>query len=279
MKTLIGVISYNDVVNTVRTVDSLFGHGDIVVWDNNSQDDTVVALRKKFGDRIIIHEHPVNSLWTPACNGVIANYLKGHRYILLSNNDITYRPYSVSRLEAVLDTEPSVGIVGPGGAGLGGLQDFGTHWGQRALKDVTQIPTVRANYVVGAAMMFRSKMIDEIGYLDNDMPLGADDHDYCIRAKEANYQIKVVNSAYVAHKSHATYKHSKHIWDEWGGKSWAVFNEKWAGYYYNEEEAIKCHWGCDYHPGWDKGTGWLTEEARLEIWQFRNAPYEPRNGR
>lgn len=279
METLIAVISYNDVANTVLTVKSLLGHGRIVVWDNGSTDGTADALKARFGDKIIVHEHPVNSLWTPGCNGVISNYLEDEKYILLSNNDITYRPLSVPRLKETLDDDETVGIVAPSGAGLGGLQDFVSHWGQVSLRHIDSIPNVRANYVVGAAFMFRSKMIEEIGYLDNDMPLGADDHDYCIRAKIADYKIMVVNSAYVAHKSHSSFKHSKPIWDEWGGKSWKVFNEKWAGYYHNEEEAIKCHWGIEYHPGWDFGTGWMKEADRAAVWRERGAPYEGRDMR
>lgn len=272
MDTLIGVVSYNDAPSTIRTVQSLLGHGRIVVWDNGSEDGTPAAL-ERFGDEITVHAHPRNSLWTPACNGIISNYLDSEKYILLSNNDVFYRPVSVPRLREALESHDDVGIVAPSGAGLGGLQDFASNWGQRALKGMESIPNVRTNYVVGASFMFRSKLIKEIGYLDNEMPLGADDHDYCIRAKAAGYQLMVVNSAYVAHRSHSSFKHAKPIWDEWGGKSWAVFNEKWAGYYFNELEALRCHWNPVYHPGWDYGTGWLTEVERMRIWEERGASY------
>lgn len=267
MDTLIAVISYNDVANTTATVESLLGQGRVVVWDNNSPDRTADILAEK-DLPIEIYPSIYNILWTPACNAAVETYLRDEQYILFSNNDIVYRPGVVERLKAELDN--GYDIVGPTGTCLGGLQDYATHWGKgRPATNVDHLPTVRTTYLVGASMMMRRDVYEAVGPLCDRMPLGADDHDYCIRAKELGYKIGVVNSAYVNHKGHATGKHSPAIWKENAGESWKVFNEKWAGYYLNEEEAIKCHWGAVYHPGWDVGTGWKEPDEQAKAWESR----------
>ena len=264
MDALIVVVSYNDVANTVATVKSLIGQGRIVVWDNGSTDGTVERLE---GLPVEVHASPTNVLWTPACNGAARKYLMDEDFILFSNNDIIYNPNVVERLIKAL--EDGYGIVAPTGARLGGLQDFAKRWGSRRMGHLDSLPTVRTTYLVGASMMMWKNVWETVGEFDDLMPLGADDHDYCIRAKAEQHTLGVVNSAYVNHKGHASGKHAKAVWDEWGGKSWKVFEEKWAGYYINEEEALKCHWAAHYTPKWDVGTGWLTPEERQPIWDAR----------
>lgn len=270
------VVTYNDATNCIKTVESLQGQGRIVVWDNGSTDGTVGKLHARFGPgAITIHEHGENIMWTPALNRAIEHYYDGEKFIMLSNNDIIYQPSTVKRLNQVFEEE-SIGIAGPTGRSMGGLQDFHTHWRQPHgvhPDHVEGLPTVRANFIAGASFMYPGRFVEELGSLDENMPLGADDHDYCVRAKQAGYLIVVVNSAYIHHMGHRSGDIAKPYWDEWGGKSWAAFEKKWAGYWYNELEAIRCHWDPKYTPGWDFGTGWLTEEERKPIWDARNAKY------
>ena len=269
MDTLIVVVSYNDAKNTLATVQSLQGQGRIVVWDNASTDDTVEML----DNAVEVHVSPENVMWTPACNGAVNKFLEDEKHILFSNNDIVYRPNVVERLEQAISE--GYGIVAPTGARLGGLQDFASQWGARRIGQIDSLPTVRTTYLIGASMMMSELVWDHVGEFDEDMPLGADDHDYCIRAKDAGYKLAVVNSAYVNHQGHASANIAKDEWVEWGGKSWGVFNKKWAGYFHNEEEALKCHWHAKHNPGWDYGTGWLDEQKRAAVWLNRGADPSP----
>ena len=270
--TLAIVVSYNDATSTINCVASLKDQARVVVWDNASKDTTTDAIKMRFPD-VTLHECDYNAMWTPALNGAMEEYYDGEDYILFSNNDIAYPPGVIPQIRTGF-ADPSAGIVAPAGSNLGGQQDFayhhpcpsGTNWDQW----VAGRPTVRANYVVGASMMVSREAWEDIGPLDNDMPLGADDHDYCIRAKENGWSIWVVNSAYVRHKGHASGQKARHEWNEWGKRSWDVFNKKWAGYFFNEEEAKKVHWRSEYTPGWDVGTGWLEPEERQAIWDMRN---------
>lgn len=272
MDTLAIIVNYNDEVNLLRCLHSLHGQARIVVWDNASTDNSVLQTRKKFPD-VEVHESPNNVLWTPAINAAIEQYELGESYILVSNNDIVYHHDTVRKLKRTA-ARPETGIVAPIGSGLGGMQDFAHQHGKgNKIRDphsfVQNLPDLRVAYVVGASIMFRTDVFWDIGYFDNEMPLGADDHDYCIRLKEAGYHIMVAQSAYVSHKGHASGQKAKSVWDEWAGKSWGVFEKKWAGYYSSEEEALKCHWAAEYHPGWEKGTGWLPPEESNAVWEAR----------
>jgi O-antigen biosynthesis protein len=273
METLAIVVNYNDKTNLLSCIESLHGQARIVVWDNASTDGSADAIRKKNFSDVIVHESPQNVLWTPALNLAIDTYLTDERYILLSNNDIRYSSTTIAQLANVL-VDSTIGIVGPTGSGLGGPQDFASHHGTKTSSHnwayyALRLPTIRVAYIAGASFMITSSIWQEIGHFDNTMPLGADDHDYCIRVKQAGYKIMLCQSAFIHHKSHASYPKFKAIWDKNLGPSWDAFNAKWAGYYVSEEEGAKCHWSGDYHPGWEIGTGWLSPAEKEPIYDNR----------
>jgi GT2 family glycosyltransferase len=189
------------------------------------------------------------------------------------NNDIIIRPHVVDVLRDTLRDNPTIGIVGPTGSRLGGPQDWGSHNpgikhpSGHTKERIAALPLTRTTYIAFAIGMISAAAWKEVGPLDDRLPLSADDHDYCIRIKENGYSVYVNNNAYVEHAGHAS--GASPNWNKWGKISWDWFNKKWAGYYANEEEAIKCHWGGVYHPGWDVGTGWLSPREQEPIYKVR----------
>ena len=174
------------------------------------------------------------------------------------NNDVQLPGATFRNLEIIFDTDPKAGMVGPLCPALGGPQEpLSAQYRPRALG--SNMMPFRAAFLLGACLMYRKEVFDEIGPFDETMPLGADDHDYSIRMKHAGYHLWVQPNVCIWHKGHAS---DGPEWDEWGGKSWGAFNEKWGGYFATEEEAIKCHWGGEYFPEHEVGTGWSEEEYR-----------------
>jgi hypothetical protein len=106
------------------------------------------------------------------------------------------------------------------------------------------------------------------------MPLGADDFDTSIRIKCIGLPLFISQSGYVNHVGHASGHGNEKTWSDIGAESWAWFNKKWAGFYFNELEALKCMWAHEYHYGWDYGTGWMDEESRLKVWHARGVNYD-----
>lgn len=239
---LMVVVSYNGIEHTKVAVDSLRNQTvpvKIVVWDNASKDGTREWLSNQTD--IIAHLSDDNVMWTPAINRAIEIYSDSERFIGFMNNDICIPPDGVKRMADVA-ADPQVALVGPMGSNLGGGQDYGHHWGPwtdiatnlSVLQDkIAQRPPKCHSYILGACVVLRRAVWNDLGPLDENMPLGADDHDYSIRAKRAGYKVMVAQNVFVEHVGHAT--GSEGEWSEWGKKSWDAFNEKWAGYFTEPE--------------------------------------------
>lgn len=277
---LVVIVSYNNPSLTVRAVETASRQTvptDVVVWDNNSPDALVAQVLKA---------HPLNSnvelvmseenlLWTPALNAAVERFLNGHDYLCFMNNDITLPGDAIERMVQVFRDHPDAALVGPMGWSLGGPQDYATHkeaWlaaGKGADESFQAQGAYRIPYVVGACTLVSRVVWDELGVLDAEMPLGADDHDYSLRAKDAGYAIYAEPAVVAQHAGHASAGSPN--WNKWGAKSWDAFNRKWDGYFVDATEATNCHWGGTYIPGWEVGTGWLPPEEREIIKRGRSA--------
>lgn len=62
----------------------------------------------------------------------------------------------------------------------------------------------KVDWVSGAAMMFRREVWDAVGPLHEDFQFYAQDVDFCIRAGEAGWKVRVVDGARVLHAMGAT---------------------------------------------------------------------------
>lgn len=277
--TLITVISYENAQYTLNAISRLCDQShpvDVVLWDNNSSKPVRNQLEAaNFPKNITCEFSKENLLWTPAINRAMSNYAEGYEYVGFMNNDIYMQSYTVEGLIELLQYDP-VGIVGPMGSRLGGISDYAT-WSTRAeqrgisIEEFRKAP-LRGTYLIGACCLLKYDTWKQVGELDEAMPLGADDHDYSIRIRDAGYQIWADPRYPVDHVGHATGQ-SKN-WNKWGQVSWDAFNTKWEGYYRTRAEAIICHWNGVYIPGWDVGTGWLSDEDREPIYELRQELHE-----
>lgn len=273
MSVLVVIVSFNNVHYTIKATESAARQTvptDVVVWDNNSPDPRVMdgLARSRFPSNVHLEFHKNNILWTPAVNAAIDQFGAGHDFICFMNNDIALPRDAIERLLETAN-EPDVGLVGPMGWALGGPQDYATHkeaWlaaGKGADEAFRAQGPIRVPYLVGACVLLPKTTWDTVGRLDEDMPLGADDHDYSLRVKQAGLKLLVDPRVCVEHAGHAS--GSAPEWGEWGSRSWDAFNSKWAGYFVDTEEAINCHWSGIYRPNWDLGTGWLSPPERALI--------------
>jgi GT2 family glycosyltransferase len=261
---IIVIVAYNNLDLTKRAVNALRAQTvpvHIVVWDNASTDGTPEWLAEQSDlDSYCSKE---NVYWTPGVNGGIQKFLGDERFIGYMNNDAAPLPRTVERMQRLLRVAP-IGLVAPSMDFIGGPQDIancrghGRTGGPNTEQLIESFGGKRVTFVLGAFALMNREVWEKVGPLAEDMPLGADDHDYCIRVKEAGYQIWVAEDAFCQHGGHrsATVPGAAALWEKVGHDSWQVFNQKWAGYFATEEEAIKAHWSGTYHLGYDKGTGW-----------------------
>lgn len=252
------VVGYRNSRLTDRAARSLVQQtvsSNVVVWDNfSTQAEREQLLSLRFPPSVQLVLCSQNLMWAPAINQAIKACLGNEQFILLMNNDCSLPGVTVERLVETFESHSDAGLVGPLVPAIGGPQE------PLYVKDKSR--PFRTTYLMGACMMIRRSVWDQIGGLDENMPLGADDHDYAIRVKHAGYAIYVDPRICIQHEGHAS---AGPEWDEWGGRSWAAFNEKWAGYYATEEEATKAHWSGKYDPAFERGTGWTEEEYRARV--------------
>lgn len=277
------VVAYRNRELTRRCVLALLAQSPgvrLFVWDNASGDGTAEML---YDMGIEHYASPENVYWTPAINAVVERYWNGEDCIAWLNNDTEPAPRCMERLEAEL-RDPIVGLVAPMTTMIGGPQDLSQNpAAQQALnrdrnnpdRALDGLPSRRCTFVLGACAMTKKSVWDEVGPLHPEMPLGADDHDWAKRVKDADYQIRVVQSAYCYHKGHASAGDGgKPHWDELGWRCWQKHDEVWEGYYFNESEAVRCHFDGRYFPGFDKGTGRLSDAERELVWKERRRLYD-----
>lgn len=243
---LVVVVSYNGLEHTQRIVESLRAQQEpvrIVVWDNASEDGTPQWLVEAGVEAYL---STTNQFWTPAINQAIDRFWDGEPYIAYSNHDMFLWPQAIARLRRTLDEHPRAGAVGPMGRSLGGQQDWASFYGpwyelNPDLDDLENTlegrPPKRVRFLAGAFVMMRKSVWDEIGPLDDEMYLGADDHDYGIRLRAAGYDLLVCEDVYVVHGGHvsAATAEGAENWNVHGQHSWDAFARKhpdftWDGY-------------------------------------------------
>lgn len=269
---LVVVVAYNNVELTKRCVAALQTQTQetrFIVWDNASTDGTGEWLENQ--DDVEYHLSDENLYWTPAINAAVEKCYAGERYIGWLNNDAAPARTCMARLTQSIEARPEIGLCAPVTAAIGGPQDVVSNpdvhrvlnRGGNVESEIAAFPSRRVTFVLGACSMTTAAVWEQVGPLDPDMVLGADDHDYSIRVKEHGYEVHVIQSALCDHVGHASAKSGQEgqaAWNDLGGKCWDVFNKKWAGFYATEEEAIKAHWGGEFHPEFIHGTGWANEQ-------------------
>jgi GT2 family glycosyltransferase len=198
-----------------------------VVVDNGSTDGSVASLRAAFpGDaRLVVLENGANLGFARATNRGIASSRGDH--VLLLNPDCMVEPDTIGSMRAVMDAHPEAAMAGclvlnPDGTeqagcrravptparslvrtlGLGRLfpdADF-----VLAGRPLPEGP-VPVDAISGAFMLVRRDALQRVGGLDEGYFLHCEDLDWCMRFREAGYQVLFVPGvAVVHHKGHSS---------------------------------------------------------------------------
>lgn len=190
---------------------------EILVVDNGSHDGSADMVEGEFPDVRLIR-NPDNRGFA-AANNVAIRRATG-RHILLLNPDTEVRPDTIPTLSRYLDANPRAGICGPrvlypDGSFQSCGYRFPTVWSEirmskhvnRAIKTLvgpeTFVPdhpeTREVDWVDGCCLMIRRDVVDEIGPLDEQYFLYAEELDWCFNARKAGWEIAAVPSAEMVH--------------------------------------------------------------------------------
>jgi GT2 family glycosyltransferase len=192
-----------------------------IVVDNASTDGSPAMVAEEFPEIRLIRRE-TNGGFSVGCNtGLRA---ASGRYLLLLNSDTEIHPGSLETMVEFLDGHPDVGAVGPkllnpDGSVQASCRTFpGFHTalfhrkslltrlfpGNRysrayLMADLDRTEPSEVDWVIGAAMMVRSEVIEQVGLLDEDFFMYAEDVDWCWRMRQKGWRILYLPSATLLH--------------------------------------------------------------------------------
>ena len=176
----------------------------MIVVDNASEDGSGAILAREFP----AFTHVPNSEnlgFTGGNNAAIANVItEGDTdFVLLLNNDATLAPDAVAHLVEAAQSDPRAGMVGPkifyaDPPDLlwyaGGAINFGERFPFRHIgdnePDQGQYDTPgETDFLTGCCLLVRAETVRGVGMLDPAFGYYGEDVDWCLRAKQAGWQM------------------------------------------------------------------------------------------
>ena len=204
------VLNWNGWRDTIPCMESLRAGDEVprvIVVDNGSSDDSVARIGAAAPWATLVRL-PRNLGFGAGMNAGIAVALEQEPtvdYAWILNNDTLVRPEALSRMIAVADRDPAVGIVGSrlvdaDGSGRvqalggGGINPWlGTTWSFVR-------PTTRpCDYLVGASLLLRRELLLTVGGFDERYFFYLEDTDLSVRARHAGWRLAVASDAMVLH--------------------------------------------------------------------------------
>jgi GT2 family glycosyltransferase len=184
--------------------------GDVVVIDNEARDALLMRARTRF-PRTTVLTQSENLGFASAVN-IGAEYAieRGATAVLLLNNDALLLPDAVRNFTDALTRNPRFGVFtakvflteapdrlwAVGGHFTGRrVEDIGS-----GEKDVGRYDDVRLDFVYGCAMLVRADVFRKLGGFDERFFLYYEDIDFCLRARDAGWEVRMAPDAHALHE-------------------------------------------------------------------------------
>lgn len=246
------ILSFNTATLTIRAVESCLAlHSpdiQVVVVDNASTDDTVPALQKllKKEKRLSLLTLKENLGFAAGNNAALKSIQTPYTFLL--NSDAYFSPdFQLDVLLTYMNDHDDVGVVSPfvqlptGQLDPASHRGFPTPWNavcyfsgletvtkntrfapwfggyHQTWKDRTTVHDIEA--CTGAAMLVRTKAIEEVGLFDEAFFMYGEDLDWCYRFWQKNWKIVFYPDEIVMHDKHSSglkkgHSHSRHAFYE-----------------------------------------------------------------
>ena len=195
---------------------------DIVVVDNDSQDDTVSFLSRRFKDGITIIESRHNQGFARANN--IAIRQTQSQYVLLLNPDTFVAEDCLTQALAFMDAHPKAGGVGvkmhnaDGTLARESRRSLPTPWvsllkmlgfsRRYYMSHLSWDEQGQIEVLSGAFCMLRREALDRVGLLDEDFFMYGEDIDLSFRIRKGGWENWYVPASIVHYKGESTQKSS-----------------------------------------------------------------------
>lgn len=236
--TSIVILTRNELEFTRRCVDSIRQYTnepyELIFVDNGSTDGTIEYL-ENLKDATVIR-NPINLGFGAGCNQGM-NIAKGE-YIVLLNNDTLVTPGWLTRLITRVESDPTVGMVGPRSNYVVGpqlitpapygedLSQLSAYAAELAEENAgSSSPTLR---LVGFCVLMKRAVVERIGGFDERFGLGnCEDDDFCIRAWAAGFRLLICHDVFIHHFGSRTFAGQKLDYSGLMLRNWERFKAKW----------------------------------------------------
>ncbi|MBL7068759.1 MAG: glycosyltransferase family 2 protein [Candidatus Omnitrophica bacterium] len=147
-------------------------------------------------------------------------------YTLLMNNDTMPTDGWLTKMVAIAESDPMIGLVNPKSESPGGasLEDYSKRLAEN------KGGYIETNQCMGFCMLIKREVIEGIGYLDEIYGMGGfDDTDFSRRAYLKGYKCVCAKDAYVYHKWHTSFNKAGNR-EELVRQNEKIFFDKWGRY-------------------------------------------------
>jgi len=196
---------------------------EVILVDDGSADDTVARVGEAFPTVRIVSHTPAAGFTIAANRGLLE---ASGELLLLLNSDTEIYAHTLPRLQQAFADNPRLGAAGAalhfpdGSPQWSAASEPGVIWifmlttgfagglqrlpGYRKIRPLGAGRTRRVDWVTGAAMVIRRSAWNQVGALDERFHFYGQDLDYCLRLRDAGWEVSIIADARVLHHGGAS---------------------------------------------------------------------------
>lgn len=224
------IVNYNSGTYALDCIHSLLKQRgvvvEIIVVDNASQDDSIIELREAFDSQITLVESKEN-LGFGRANNLAASRASGEFLLLLNPDTVITDSNAIKLMVEMLENNPQLGLLGPAIEEPRKNKQVLPRYRYPSSKQLKYTNKFNAlpgkiAWLLGACMLIRRSVYQEIKGFDPDYFLYGEDADICLKLRLIGYEIGYCDAVKITHVAGAS-EFGANSLDKWLRKKRGVF--------------------------------------------------------
>jgi GT2 family glycosyltransferase len=239
------MLTYNQLDDTKICVESLFKHTqdinfELIFVDNGSTKDKT----KEYLEELKAQHSNIKTIYNDenlgfACANNQGIEISEGEYVLLLNNDVILSDGWLDKLLLALKSDKKTGMIVPCTNHASGRQkvvfeanveddDLIQEYAKNTLVKKAG-SWISVDRVIGFCMLIKREVLFKVGVLDEMFgPGGYEDYDYCMRIKQAGYNIVIAEDTFIFHIGGKGYSSNNMDYMELRNKNIELLIDKWT---------------------------------------------------